>query len=58
MKLVDEKDLANLIRRDCKLNALEYAGIEHRKDYNNAIDSVQEVLAQSDKELIKHYIDA
>ena len=58
MKLIDEKDLANLIGRDCKLSALEYAGIEHWEGYNNALDSVQEVLAQSDKELIKHYIDA
>lgn len=58
MKLVNEKDLATLIRRDCKLSALEYAGVEHWENYNNALDSVQEVLAQSDKNLTKYYIDA
>lgn len=58
MKLIDEKDLANLIRRDCKLNALEYAGVEHWESYNNALDSVQEVLTQNDKDLTKYYIDA
>lgn len=57
MKLIDEKDLANLIRRDCKLSALEYAGIEHWEGYDNALDSVQKVLTQSDKNLTKYYID-
>ena len=58
MKLIDEKDLATLLKRDCKLSALEYAGVEHWEGYNSALNNVQEVLTQNDKDLTKYYIDA
>lgn len=61
MKLIEEKELAELLRDSAKLAALEHGGVDNWDWYSNSLNDDnywENFKDKSDEELTKDYKDA